>query len=101
MRLGKFFNHKHWNKHAVIVPYLLAKKARQGEIYIEPCDSFHYLTWSEKDLAMLFEEAHDFSGAYVHHLWESRSWDKYLRNLTVDHIKEVPTTYNLIARRFL
>jgi hypothetical protein len=50
---------------------------------------------------MMFEEVHDFPEAYLHHLWESFAWEKYMSKLTEGMIKTTDSTYNLIARRFL
>ena len=46
-------------------------------------------------------EVNDFPEAYLHHLWESFAWEKYMSKLTVEDIQKNDTTYNLIARRFL
>jgi hypothetical protein len=50
---------------------------------------------------MMFEEVHAFPEAYLHHLWESFAWDKYMSKLTPDYIRNTDTTYNLIARKYL
>jgi hypothetical protein len=52
-------------------------------------------------LKSMFEEVKEFPGAYLHHLWESFSWEKYLSKHTVERIKTEDTTYNLIARQYL
>ena len=62
---------------------------------------FHYPLYDKAGLKLMFEEVNTFSDAYLHHLWESFSWNKYLSPLTVDDIMNHPTTYNLIARKFL
>ena len=49
----------------------------------------------------MFEESRKFPEAYCHHLWETVSWDKYLKNLTPEFILNKDTSYNLLARRHL
>jgi hypothetical protein len=49
----------------------------------------------------MFEDVHPFPEAYLHHLWESFSWNDYLSKLSPDIVQQKDTTYNLIARRFL
>jgi len=96
----KAFDQTKWNMHAVIVPYLLAQKFPEM-IHIEPFNRFHYPTWDKQGLKTLFEQTAYFPESYVHHLWESHSWDNYLAKLSVDYINKVDTTYNVIARNFL
>jgi hypothetical protein len=49
----------------------------------------------------MFEQNLELDGAYCHHIWETTTWDPYLKNLTVDDIMNIDTTFNKIARRFL
>jgi Glycosyltransferase sugar-binding region containing DXD motif len=91
---------KYWNEHSVQVPEKLAALYPQSITRLSPY-AFHYPLYKEADLKMMFEEKHDFPDAYLHHLWESFSWDNYLSKLTVEKIKTEDTTYNLIARKFL
>jgi Glycosyltransferase sugar-binding region containing DXD motif len=91
---------KYWNEHSVQVPEKLAVKNPEL-ITILDHTAFHYPLFNEPGLKSMFEEVHEFPGAYLHHLWESFSWNKYLSKLTVNKILSQDTTYNLIARRFL
>jgi len=90
---------QYWDEHAVYMPYYISLKY-PDKIHTETFKSFHYPIWDDLGLKMLFEEDHTFDEAYCHHLWESSSWD-YLKELTVDKIKNIDTTYNRIARRFI
>jgi hypothetical protein len=91
---------KYWNEHSVLVPERLAtihpEKITQLSPYV-----FHYPLYDKTGLKLMFEEVNAFSDAYLHHLWESFSWDQYLSKLTIEKIKTENTTYNLIARKYL
>lgn len=91
---------KYWNEHSVLVPQRLAA-AHPGILTQLGPYVFHYPLYNPEGLKMMFEEVHDFPEAYLHHLWESFAWEKYMSKLTEAIIKTTDTTYNLIARRFL
>jgi hypothetical protein len=91
---------KYWNEHSVLVPEKLAAIHPEKITPLSPY-AFHYPLYDKAGLKLMFEEVTAFPDAYLHHLWESFSWDKYLSQLTVEGIKNKDTTYNLIARKFL
>lgn len=91
---------KYWNEHSVLVPGKLAAVHPAKITQLGPF-AFHYPLYDQAGLQSMFDEVTEFPKAYLHHLWESFSWDKYLCELTTDHIISKNTTYNLIARRFL
>jgi hypothetical protein len=91
---------KYWNEHSVKVPNRLADKYPESITKLSPY-VFHYPLYDEAGLKSMFEEVTEFPEAYLHHLWESFSWDRYLSKLTIDEIANHDTTYNLIARKFL
>jgi len=91
---------KYWNEHSVKVPNRLADIYPESITKLSPY-AFHYPLYNEPGLKSMFEEVTSFPEAYLHHLWESFSWDKYLSKLTTDEIVNHDTTYNLIARKFL
>jgi hypothetical protein len=91
---------KYWNEHSVQVPLQLAEKYPAAITRLSPY-AFHYPLYDAAGLKSMFEEVTTFPEAYLHHLWESFSWEKYMSKLTVESIKSVDTTYNLIARRYL
>lgn len=91
---------KYWNEHSVIVPIKLAKE-NPGAITLLGPYAFHYPLYDQPGLQSMFEKVTDFPGAYLHHLWESFSWNDHLSRLTVKDILETDTTYNCIARRFI
>lgn len=91
---------KYWNEHSVLIPLELAAKHPQHITQLNPY-AFHYPLYDAAGLKMMFEEVHAFPEAYLHHLWESFAWDKYMSKLTPDYIRTVDTTYNLVARKHL
>ncbi len=98
---------EYWAEHAVHMPYFLSQKYPEL-LHIEPYSSFHYPLYHSNEPAastigikLLFEQDINFEKAYCHHLWETVSWDQYLKDMTVEDILQKDTTYNKIARRFL
>lgn len=91
---------KYWNEHSVLVPLKLAAQYPDSITQLSPY-AFHYPLYDEAGLRSMFEKITEFPEAYLHHLWESFSWGKYMSKLTVGDIQTKDTTYNLIARRFL
>jgi hypothetical protein len=91
---------KYWNEHSVQVPEKLAAAHPEKITQLSPY-AFHYPLYDKAGLKSMFEEVAEFPEAYLHHLWESFSWDPYLSKLTIEKIKTENTTYNLIARKYL
>jgi hypothetical protein len=91
---------EYWHEHSVIVPHQLATTYKSLVTIASPY-RFHYPIYDENGLKNLFEHTRSYPDAYVHHLWETLSWDRYLQHLTPEGISTVDTTYNLIARQHL
>lgn len=91
---------KYWNEHSVQVPQQLAARFPDLLTQLGPY-AFHYPLYDDTGLRSMFEEEHEFPDAYLHHLWESFAWEKYMSKLTPDKIRSTPATYNLLARKFL
>ncbi len=91
---------KYWNEHSVLVPIQLAVQHPTLITFLGPY-AFHYPLYNQPGLLSMFETTTAFPEAYLHHLWESFSWDKYLSQLTVQDIMERDSTYNCIARKHL
>ena len=89
-----------WSEHSVTIPYKLSKEYPFLVTKLSPY-TFHYPIYDEMGLSLLFEKDVFFKNAFVHHLWESMAWEKYLKDLSIDYIKTVDTTYNRIARKYL
>lgn len=90
---------KYWNEHSVLVPERLAAVHLEKITQLSPY-AFHYPLYDKAGLQSMFAEMKEFPEAYLHHLWESFSWE-YLSSLTEEKIRTENTTYNLIARKFL
>lgn len=93
----------YWGEHSIHVPYQLALQVDElkNHIHIEPFYSFFYLYYRENDLRKMFIENIRLEDVFCLHLWETFSYNYYLKNLTIEHIMNVDTTYNIIARKFL
>lgn len=91
---------KYWNEHSVLVPQQLAEQYPEHITRLSPY-AFHYPLYDKAGLASMFEKVTAFPEAYLHHVWESFSWNDYLSKLTPERIQKEDTTYNLIARRYL
>jgi hypothetical protein len=91
---------KYWNEHSVLVPERLAETHPGKLTQMDPY-SFHYPLYDQQGLRSMFAVVNEFPEAYLHHLWESFSWDEYLSKLNPEKISSIDTTYNIIARKFL
>lgn len=90
---------EYWVEHSVKVPYELAQQHPNLVTMLEPY-AFHYPAYDPKGLKWLFEKDEDYPEAYLHHLWETNSWE-YISVLDETIIKSKDTTYNRLARSFL
>jgi hypothetical protein len=91
---------EYWDEHSVIIPQKLASQHKDLVKIVSPY-RFHYPIYDLKGLSNLFVRKKVFPEAYVHHLWETLSWEPYLKHLTPNQIYEVDSTYNMLARRHL
>lgn len=98
-----------WNRHSCQTPMALQQQM-PDTVYIAPYRYFYKHMWTREGLADLFENLDsDFSDVYSMHLWAHLWWDEqqtwfphfHQGLLTEQYIREVDTTYNLIARKFL
>ncbi|MDX2047192.1 MAG: glycosyltransferase [Chitinophagaceae bacterium] len=91
---------EYWDEHSCKISFKLAEENPRLITLLSPYH-FYYPLYNEAGLKMLFEEQHDFPEAYVHHLWESYAWDKYLRDITPDKIVSNEATYSKLARMYM
>ena len=95
---AKTFDFKDWGGFAVQLPLSLYREFPE---LVTPLPEKTFLYPGYKDLDSLFVKTLDFPDVYVHHLWETMSWEEHLKMLTEPYIKNVDTTYNVIARKYL
>lgn len=91
---------EYWDEHSIKIPYQLSHRYPEMITQFDPF-FFHFPLWDSEGLSLLFEKKITFDKAYIHHIWESKSWERYLSQLSEKTILEKDTTYNLIARRYL
>lgn len=96
------FRPQPWGWHAVLTPQRIGDPfIANGELTIEPTESFFCPLYRPPDLERLFARTEDFPLAYCHHLWEQKSWAPYLQHLSPDRIRSSDTTYNRLAQPFV
>ncbi|MGR8978776.1 MAG: glycosyltransferase [Gammaproteobacteria bacterium] len=98
-----------WNRHSCQTPAMLQQQM-PNTIFVAPQRYFYKHIWTRKGIADLLENLDpDFSDVYSMHLWAHLWWDEKRSDfsqfhnglLTERYIREVDTTYNIIARRYL
>jgi SAM-dependent methyltransferase len=88
-----------WNKFSVQVPMALAREHPEL-LRIEPASSFFWPSWDKAGIASMFSRDCEFPEAYSFHLWEGASWN-LAKDVDIDSVMRIETTYNKIARRFV
>lgn len=98
-----------WSAHSTLLPYRLSQE-HPDWIHVEPARSFYKHRWTRACLHTLLEGYDpDYAGVYSMHLWAHLWWSWWRRDfssfhagrLTEDYVRNVDTTYNVIARKFL
>ena len=98
-----------WSNHSTLLPYRISRE-HPDWVHVEPPRSFYRYMWTVEDLETLFEKCEDdWEGAYSIHLWSHLWWTRRRRDFSGIHagmfteryIRNVDTTFNLAARRFL
>ena len=98
-----------WSRHSTLLPCELAQ-AQPSLIHIEPPETFYGYMWTREDLCALLERCETpASGICSIHLWAHLWWSRTRTDFSVvhgdmiteDHIHNVDTTYNRLARPFL
>lgn len=88
-----------WCTHSVAYPSWLSKQL-PNEITILNHEAFFWPLYHQSHMEMLFEQTHNFTNAYSHHLWES-SGKKYLDTLTENAILNQNTTFTNLIKDLL
>ncbi|KAI9030330.1 nucleotide-diphospho-sugar transferase [Hyaloraphidium curvatum] len=82
------FNQSDWNHHSVILPGMMSRN-RPDILTTLGHTRFFWPMWDDPALHELFlGSSWDFRENFGIHLWESKSWEKYLKGLTVRKIME-------------
>ena len=89
-----------WGEQSIKVSGMLSQIYRDKITCLDE-EYFFLPSYNSEGLRDLFERKKDFPSAFVHHLWENIAWRTYLSKLSVDDIKNIDTTYNLQARKYL
>jgi len=98
-----------WSEHSTLLPQTLSELF-PTLIHVEPSLSFYKHMWTKEGIRTLLEECDkDYEGLFSMHLWSHLWWSKKRQDfsnfceekLTEEYIREIDTTYNLVARRFL
>ena len=98
-----------WSRHSCLTPAMLQQQM-PNTIFVAPRHYFYKHLWTQEGIATLLEGLDsDFNEVYSMHLWAHLWWDEKRTDfssfhgglLTERYIREVDTTYNVIARRYL
>jgi hypothetical protein len=84
-----------WNEHSVKLPRQLAA-AHPEEVTVLGPRAFFWPHWDDEGLRRLFLSTDPIpsNGVYANHLWESRAWSKYLRNLTPARVRLIDSNFH-------
>ena len=98
-----------WSNHSTFLPYQLSQQYPHL-IHIEAIRSFFYHGPNPEGISTLFQQCDtNFSGIYSMHLWSHLWWSWrrrdfstfYAGQLREGYIRDVDTTYNVVARQYL
>jgi hypothetical protein len=98
-----------WSAHSCFLIHALSE-AHPELVHLEPRESFYKHMWTREGLHTLLEGLDpDTEGVYSMHLWSHLWWSRKRKDFTRFHagrlterfVRNVDTTYNVIARRFL
>lgn len=93
---------QYWDEHSVRLPWQLALK-HPNEITVLPFDAFHWPTWTERDLALIYRstDSIDTPRTLAHHLWETLAWHDFLEGLDVGDVRQRDSNFHRWARPLL
>lgn len=98
-----------WSNHSTILPEKLSRE-HPGWVHIEPPQTFYKHMWTPEGIRRLFVDVDpDIQGVVSFHLWNHLWWSRWRRDfsdfhagkITENHVRNVDSTYNLIARKYL
>jgi Glycosyltransferase sugar-binding region containing DXD motif len=88
-----------WDGFACRAPRELWESGKY-RLRVEHESRFHEPSWTDPERLFL-PSAETFPVAIAHHLWESKTWNRWLRDLTPASILAESTPFSRAARRFL
>jgi mannosyltransferase OCH1-like enzyme len=94
----KFDNN--WSYYGSKLPMVIYKTGKYNVHIISPYQS-HFPSCWPNDLKMIFERNTVIKGKYFLHVWESRSYEQYLKPLTREIILRSDTTYCNAIKQFV
>ncbi len=90
-----------WNNHSILYPLKLAKEYPDS-IHIESQRSFYKHSWSKNGLRNIFVNTdNDLRNVFSLHLWEHLCWHEYIEKIDEKYLKEVDSTFNVLARKYI
>lgn len=98
-----------WSNHSTILPCRLSRE-HPDWVHIEPAKTFYKHMWTKEGIHTLFNAVDsDTDGVVSFHLWNHLWWSRWRKDfssfhaglITEQHIRQVDSTYNLIARKYL
>jgi Glycosyltransferase sugar-binding region containing DXD motif len=94
------FNNDKWAFFPVKLPYLMLKTGKYQVKTIDPYQA-HFPSCAPEDLKMIFEQNLKIEGKYFLHVWETRSYEKYLKPLTKEVVLRSDNTYCNAIKQFV
>lgn len=92
---------EYWSEIGCRYPDYLSKLMPE-HIHVLDSKKFYWPCWTPAHLERFFRQrGGSYEESYCHHLWEHKTRDNYLKDLTVDSVQNVDTNFNCIARKFL
>lgn len=98
----RFQGDKFWTGFPCSVPRKLANSF-PDEVTVLPDSAFYRPFCTDEDLKLLFGPSppSEQRGTLANHLWESKAWTDYLKDLTPGTVRAVDTNFHRWARPFL
>lgn len=90
-----------WNEVSCYYPARLAKE-QPRLLHIENQFSFHWPLWRPLDgIYMFTKTTNTWPRAYCRHLWESKFWDQYLKDLSISTLRNSSTNFANMVKPFI
>ncbi|HUN73056.1 MAG TPA: glycosyltransferase [Steroidobacteraceae bacterium] len=91
-----------WIEHSVQAPSRLARQF-PDELCVLPQTAFYWPSWDPEGIRLMFEstERLALTGSYATHLWESMTWERYLKDLVPGRVRAIDSNFHRWARPYL